>query len=490
MKLKVKILSWSTGFPVAMVNEKTAKKLGVHGKDRVFIKYNHEKFSTIIDTIKKYVDEDEIAFSSELNERMFLQNGEIVNVSLSEAPKSLDYIKKKLNKHQLKKKEIEEIIKDVTNNSLSESEIAMFISGMYRNGMNFQETIYLINSILKFGKRLNLKGKFIVDKHSIGGIPANRTTPIIVSICAAAGLIFPKNSSRAITSAAGTADVIETLAKVEFSVEELKKIIKKTNACMVWGGALEIAPADARIIQIEKTLKIDPESQLLASIMAKKLAVGSRYILIDIPYGKNAKVSREKALHLKTKFEKLARHYRKKMKVVLTKGDEPIGNGIGPILEMIDVIKVLNRSEERPKDLEKKSIFLSAQIFELTGKTKKGKGEQLAGEILESGKAFEKFKEIITAQKGKMKKLIPGKFRKEIKANSSGKLIEIHNKKINFLARVCGCPEDKASGLYLHKHLGDKVKKGEIILTIYSESKVRLGEAVKCYNSEKPIKIR
>ena len=301
---------------------------------------------------------------------------------------------------------------------------------------------------------------------------------------------MPKTSSRAITSAAGTADVIETIAKVEFSPKELRKIMSKVGAFMVWGGALGMVPADAKIIRIEKSLKIDPEAQLLASILSKKIAAGSKYILVDIPYGKNAKFSKQKALKLKKKFEKLGGYFRKKIKVVLTEGKQPIGNGVGPVLELIDVINILNPTKKGPKDLEDKSLFLAGQLLELTKKSKKGKGEDLARQILYSGKALEKFNQIIKAQGGNSKKLNLGKFKKEIFAKNSGKIREIHNKKINFLARVAGCPLDKGSGLYLHVHLNDKVKKGEKILTIYSESKPRLNGALNEYKKIKPIKIK
>ncbi len=373
---------------------------------------------------------------------------------------------------------------------MSEAEIALFISSMYEKGMSMKETIFLINSILNSGQKLKLKGKFIVDKHSIGGIPGNRTTPLVVSICAAAGLIFPKSSSRAITTAAGTADVIETIARVEFSMKELKKIVEKVGACLIWGGSLEIVPADEKIISIEKMLNIDPESQLLASIMSKKLALGAKYILIDIPYGKTAKVNREKALGMKKKFEYLGKHFHKKLRVVLTRGDEPIGNGIGPALEVIDILKILKHCEDRSLDLEKKSCFLAGEIFEMTGKMPKGKGTILAEQILDSGKAFKKFEEIIKAQKGNLNHIKLAKFRKDIVIKQAGKIIEIDNKKINYLARLAGCPMDKSAGLYLYKHVGDKLKKREKFLTIYSESKSRLREAINFLETQKPIKFQ
>jgi len=492
MELKVRLLEWSAGIPVAMINLKTAELMGIHKNDRISIEKFSKgdgEFSTIVDIVEKIIKEDEIGISLEVKELFNLRNGQKVDVNLAKSPTSLEYIKKKLDKKRLSKEEIKEIIKDIVNNSLSDPEIALFVSGMYENKMDFNETIDLIEALLESGERISFKGKFIVDKHCIGGIPGNRTTPIVVPLCAAAGLTFPKTSSKAITSGAGTADVIGAIAKIEFSIKELKNIVNKTGACMVWGGSLELVPADSKIIRIEKMLKIDPRAQLLASIMSKKLAVGSKYILIDIPYGKNAKVSKGEGLKLKKDFEKLGRYFKLKLKAILTKGDQPIGNGIGPLLELIDIIKVLNPSEEGPKDLEKKSLFLAGQILEMTNKAKKGCGMDKAKDILYSGKAFEKFLQIIKAQKGNIRHIELGKYRKNILAKSNGKIGGIDNIKINLLARITGCPVDKSSGLYLYFHVGDKIKKGEKLLTIYSESKPRLKEAIEYYNKEKPIKI-
>jgi len=492
MELKVRLLEWSAGIPVAMINFDTAELMGIHENDRVSIAKLSKKdgeFSTIVDIVEKIVKEKEIGISSEINEVFNLREGQIVDVNLAKSPISLSYIKKKLDGKVLSKKEIKEIIRDIVDNSLSDPEIALFVSGMYGNKMTFKETIDLIESFLESGEQISFEGKYIADKHCIGGIPGNRTTPIVVSICAAAGLTLPKTSSKAITSGAGTADVIGAIAKIEFSINELKKIVKKTGACMVWGGSIELVPADSKIIRIEKMLKIDPRAQLLASIMSKKLAVGSKYIIIDIPYGKNAKVNKKNGLQLKKDFERIGKYFKLKLKAVLTKGDEPIGNGIGPFLELIDIVKVLNPSEEGPKDLEEKSLFLSGQLLEMTGKAQKEKGIELARKILYEGKAFEKFIEIIKAQKGSIRHLELGKYRKNILAKSGGRINEINNIKINLLARISGCPVDSASGLYLYSHVGDRIKKGDKLLTVYAESKPRLIEALAYYNKEKPIKI-
>ncbi len=493
MELKTRLLNWSAGVPVVMIATKTAERMGVHENERVSIEKvssaDCRVFLTVVNIVEGLVKEGEIGISSEIKEAFPLKNKQPVEVNIANSPKSLEYIRKKIDKKALSKKEIKAIITDIVNNSLSEPEIAMFVSGMYENKMTFKETIDLIESFVESGEKLSFKGKYIADKHCIGGIPGNRTTPLVVSICAAGGLTFPKTSSKAITSAAGTADVIESIAKIEFSKEELKKIIEKTGAFMIWGGSIELVPADSKIIRIEKMLKIDPHAQLLASILSKKLSVGSKYIIIDIPYGKNAKVNLKQGLELKESFEKYGRYFKLNLKAVLTNGDEPIGNGIGPFLELLDIIKVLNPLEKGPEDLKNRSVFLAGQLFEMTKKAKKGQGEKLAREILDSGKAFEKFQEIISAQKGTIKNIKLSMFKKDIISKSNCKIKEINNKKINLLARVAGCPTDKGSGLYLYFHVGNKVNKGKKILTIYSDSKPRLKEALKFYNKEKPIQF-
>jgi len=489
MRLKIKSLKFAAGRPVAILNHETAKQLNVHVDDRVLIKKGGESVVAVIDIAKGLIEKKEIAVSQEILEDLKVNSGESVSVELTFYPESVNFIHKKLNCIPLNEKELKKIIKDIVENALTEAEIAYFVSSIYKCGMSIQEIKYLIKAIVGTGKRLKLRGK-VADKHSIGGVAGNRTTPIVVSICASAGLIMPKTSSRAITSAAGTADAVESLAKVEFSVSQIYKIIKKTNACLVWGGSLGLAPADDKIIQIERLLNLDPEPQLLASILSKKIAVDSKYVLIDIPYGKSAKVSKTEALVLKKKFEKIARGFKIKIKCVLTDGSHPIGKGIGPVLEIKDVVSVLKQETERPLDLEQKSLMLSGLILEMTGKAKKGKGLDFAKKILQSGKAFSKFKEIIKAQGGHLNSLRLGKFSHDIESEKSGKILEIGNKKINFLARVLGCPVDKGAGIYLYKNKNDKIKKGEKIMTFYSESEDKLKEAIKFYRKIQVIKIR
>jgi len=491
MLLKVKSLNFVAGRPVAIINRKTAKKLSVYVGERIRLKNSTESVA-VVDIARGLLKENEIALSQEIMDEMKIAEGYAIEISAAPRPESTKYILEKLDGKPLSYEKIFSITHDIVRNALTEAEIAYFVSGVYLNGMSEKETVDLTKAMVDTGKRMYVKNS--VDKHSIGGIPGNRTTPILVSICSAAGLTMPKTSSRAITSAAGTADVMECFSRVEFSIPEIKKIIKKVNACLVWGGALNLAPADDKIIQVERILGLDPEVQLLASILSKKISVGAKYVLIDIPYGKTAKVSRSKGMLLAKKFEKIGTMLGLRIRTILTDGSQPIGNGIGPVLEARDVYSVLIRRSDRPLDLENKAILLAGEILEMTQKAKKGEGKKLALSILDSRKALDQFKRIVEAQGGTLRniesKLKPEKMTHQVLAKKSGTISEIDNRKIAFIAFSAGCPADKDSGIYLNYHNGCKVKKGDVLMTIYAETREKLEFAKKACEQSYPILIK
>ncbi|MGV8142570.1 MAG: thymidine phosphorylase [Candidatus Pacearchaeota archaeon] len=488
MRLQIKILKVKTGKPVAFINEHSADKMGIRTGDRVILSKNGSNIIAVVDLAQGFVKKGEVAISEELHNILGSIHG-FIEVTPAGAAESSRILQGKLECSVYSAKDLDRIMKDIVNNNLSEAEIAYFISGVSHCGMSETEILHLTNAIVKTGKRIKWPYKIVADKHSIGGIPANRTTPLVVSICAAAGVIMPKTSSRAITSAAGTADTVEAIAPVSLSIAQLKKVVQKTGACLAWGGSLGLAPADDKLIRIEKMLRLDPEAQLLASILAKKVAVGSTHVLIDIPYGHGAKVSKEKADHLKKMFEHLGKKLKLKIKVAVTEGFEPIGNGVGPILEIKDILRVL-KQDNSPKDLEQKSIYLSGLIFEMVGKSRKGQGQVLAREMLYSGLAYEKFCEIIKAQGGDAKAwLKESKYNHTIISKHSGIIKKIDNSAVNYLARLTGCPSDKSCGVYLYKHVGEKINASESLITIYAESSEKLKDAVKFFKNQKPITI-
>src|SRR3989344_2844938 len=208
MKLKFKPINVEAGRPIALINKEFAEKNGIFEGGRVDVLYKRRKTIIIVNVAEKLLKDDEISFSKEAILYLKIKKGEEVEISPSLEPLSIRFILKKLNKERLSKNEIFSIIRDIVNNALNYAEIAYFVSGVYNNGMTLEETAYLTEAVAKTGQILKWKGE-VADKHSIGGIPGNRTTPIVVSICAAVGIKMPKTSSRAITSAAGTADAME-----------------------------------------------------------------------------------------------------------------------------------------------------------------------------------------------------------------------------------------------------------------------------------------
>jgi thymidine phosphorylase len=492
MKLRIKNLPWLAGKPVVILHPKTAEKLNVFQNQRVLLSNSHD-FYCIVDIFPNLVKKNEIGLSQEVTKIFSAKNEDDIDVSAAIISPASKLIKRKLEGHLLKKEEMETIIKEIVNNNLTEAEIAYFIAAQKTQKMTLKEIISLTEAMIQTGEKMVFQNKEVVDKHCIGGVAGNRTTPIVVAICASLGLTFPKTSSRAITSASGTADVIETISKVDIKVKDLKRIVEKTNGCMAWGGSLKLAPSDDKIIQIERLINLDVESQLIASILSKKITAGAKYVLIDIPYGKNSKVkSWYSAKKLGKRFKKIAKYFNLKLNVVYTNGKLPIGNGFGPVLEMNDVLKVLQNKKDAPKDLRKKSLYLSSELIKLAGKRN---SKNIVKQALDSGIAYEKFKQIINAQNNKdnfekkIKALKTARFRVTIKSNKRGKIINIKNNKINEICRILGTPENLGAGIYLYKSIG-KVKKDEKLLTMFSDNKRKLERAIKFFNEENVIEIK
>ncbi|MEM1535382.1 MAG: thymidine phosphorylase [Candidatus Pacearchaeota archaeon] len=499
MFVKTRALNLLAGRPVAILPNEIAKWLNVHIGDRIIIrKYGEAKEITAVVDITKIEEKAEYIFvSNEILDFLRLKEGDLLEINPAPRPTSTLYIREKLDGKALSYEKLFELMRDIVRNELTEAEIAYFVSGSYIRGMSTEEIFNLTRAMVEVGNKLSFKERFVLDKHCIGGIPGNRTTPIVVSIIAAAikelklNAVMPKTSSRAITSAAGTADVIEQIARVEFEPSEIMRIVNKVKACLVWGGSLGISPADDKIIQVERFLNLDPKCQLIASIMSKKIAVGSNIVLIDIPFGPGAKVkTREEALEFKRLFELIAKKFKIKLKAVLTDGSQPIGNGIGPMLELLDVLAVLKNKPTKPIDLAEKANFIAKQLLSLI--VSKERAIKTVDKIIKNGKAYEAFKAIIKEQQGSIdeKKLSPSSIFNELKAEKPGIIKAIDNRKLNLVARFAGCPVDKLAGIYLKAHLNDRVEKGEPYAIIYAETKEKLDQATTLFNEIKPIEIK
>lgn len=476
MNLKAKPLELEAQKPIVILNKEDAGELDVRPLDRVELSYKGRKITGIVNVAQRFVRQGEIGLYSAVEQELKVVPGDNVKVEPSNPPESLAFIQERLSGKRLKPPEIRKIVEDVIANKLSDIEITAFVTSLYSHKMTVEETVALSSTMTSTGKTLKLTKKEIYDKHSLGGVPGDKTTMVLVPIVAAAGLTIPKTSSRAITSPAGTADRVECLCPVELSMEEIRRVVKKTNGCMVWGGAVDLAPADDIFIQIEYPLSIDP--LLLPSVMSKKKAAGAKYLVIDIPTGKGTKIKTiGDADELAGKFIELGGKMGIKVNCISTFGEQPVGYAIGPALEAREALStVMGRG---PPDLVDKALDLSAALFSF-----KGRGDQFkkARSILKSGKAYRKLKEIIEAQGGNPRirpEDIPiGSRSAEVRAGSSGKILWVNNHDFVAIAKAAGAPKNKGSGILLHKKLGDKVKKGDVLFEIFAEKRYKLQRAL------------
>ena len=321
-----------------------------------------------------------------------------------------------------------------------------------------------------------------------GGVPGNKVSLIIVPIIAAAGLTIPKSSTRAITSPSGTADSMEVLAPVAFPSEELKEVVAKNNACIIWGGALETAPADNILIEIERPLHMDPIGLMIPSILTKKLSLGVKKLVLDIPVGLGTKFpTPDKGKQFAYLFKEIAANVGIEAECALTLAHQPIGHAVGPALEAREALILLKDYSAGPNSLIEKSTDLAGILLEMGGKAQKGGGQKLAKEILKSGKAYKKMMQIIEAQGGdptiSPDDIEVGPFVKEYFATKDGYIVEVNNSLVNQIAKASGCPSSKSSGVEIIKKQGAKIKEGEIIFRVYSHSESKLRKAEKIYNA-------
>ena len=329
------------------------------------------------------------------------------------------------------------------------------------------------------GTQLKWPSPIVVDKHCIGGIPGNRTSMIVVPIVAAHGLTIPKTSSRAITSPAGTADTMEVLTRVDVGIEEMKEVVAACRGCLVWGGHVNLSPADDILISVERPLSLDTREQMVASIMSKKLAAGSTHLLIDLPVGPTAKLANATdAMRLRKMFEFVGDHFGIAVEVITTDGRQPIGNGIGPVLEAADVMAVLTNDPAAPVDLREKSLRLAAHLLEYDPQLRGGSGYARARELLDSGAAMKKMQAIIDAQGPSSCRSDIGKLTFDVVAADDGEISEINCLQLNRLARTAGAPIDKGAGIKLFRKIGDRVEQGQPLYRIYAFDQSQLDLAV------------
>ncbi|WP_435344902.1 AMP phosphorylase [Haloarchaeobius sp. HRN-SO-5] len=481
MELTAEEIDIGTRTPTVLFNSRDAGELGLHPLDRIRIRHADQVSTGIVEITDELVQPGSLGVTRPLGHI----TGD-VEVSIASKPDSVGHLSKKLNDVELEMDEIGAIVRDINQDRLNDVELSAFVSGVYANGLSREEIMCLTECMVNVGKSIEWGRSPIVDKHSIGGVAGNRVTPIVIPIVAAAGLTIPKTSSRAVTSAAGTADTMEVFCDVDFTIGEIREIVDRTNGCMVWGGAMNLSPVDDKIIRALTPLSLDPPGQVIASVLSKKKSAGATHVVIDIPYGEGSKVeSLSDAREIAEDFSRVGRNLGMDVECAITRGEQPIGNGIGPVLEARDVLAVLEG--DGPHDLRSKSERLAQMLLDATGT------EESASHILETGQALSKFREIIGAQNGDADvaagDLHPGPHESTLSASRDGTVTHVDNRQVNELARRAGAPKDPGAGVLLHCRAGDTLHTGDTLLTMYAEKGEKLDQAESFLATADPVRI-
>jgi AMP phosphorylase len=471
---------FNPGFDAVVLAPATASSLGAVPGSRIAVGCRGSFYGAVV-VVDESVKPGSVGLTRGLYER--LSSCKTVELYPFELPQSFPVLRKRLEGKPLEEAEFKKLIGDIVNGFYDEAQIAGFLVSQLYKRLSEEELSYLIRAMVETGVVVKFP-ETVYDVHSIGGVPGNSKVALLtVPIVASLSLLIPKTSSRAITSPAGTADTMEVLARVTFTPQEVHDIALRVRGAIVWGGALGMAPADDIFVRVERRLDIDPETQMVASILSKKLAMSVSRLVVDIPVGRGAKVENEdQAVALGSIFLSQAQRLGLVMRVALTYGGEPIGYSVGPALEAREALETLIRGEGAPSYVEK-ACSLAGLIIELGGAAPRDRGYGKACEMLRSGAAYKKFREIIEAQEGDPDvkpediKLASRSF--TLEAPRDGVISFMSNKGISLAAKAAGAPDDKGAGILLHAKTGHRVRRGDPLLTVYASTESRLRDALR-----------
>lgn len=464
---------------VVLLRGRDADAFGIAPGDRVQLKSGKKKITVATDITHHSIRHGELGIFADVWSILKPRQGAGVTLEIISRPPSVEAIKKKLLGHEISAEEIRAIIDDISHHQLSTIETTYFVASGYVQPYTDRELVAMVEAMAASGDIFRWGRRKVVDKHSVGGLAGNRTTMVTIPIVASLGLLIPKTSSRAITSPSGTADTMEVLAPVTFTAAQVKSIVRRTGACLIWGGGLSIAPADDLIIRVSKPLSLEPYDKVIVSILAKKVAMGVKYLVVDLPYGPGTKVpNRAVGRKIEQRFRDVGRAFGMRVSVKFDSARQPIGSGIGPALEARDVVRVLQRKSNRPRDLENKAVGLAAELLEMSGTCRVGRGRQLAAAALRDGRAWKQMQHIISAQGGQADidadNITAGAVTSPIRAARSGTVYRINNRAIDDIARTLGAPDHKLGGIDIHYKIGQRVEAGQTLFTLYSQSRDRI----------------
>ena len=461
---------------------------GFAAQTRIWVEVGNRRIVATLNVVTggTWLENDIAALSESAWRRLAPLPEETATFSHADAPESARLIRSKVYGDQLDRGGYRLIMRDAIDGALADVELASFLAACAARPPTADEIAQLTLAMVDVGERLHWNSKPVLDKHCVGGLAGNRTTPIVVAIVSACGGLIPKTSSRAITSPSGTADAMETLAPVDLGLAAMRSVVDREGGCVVWGGSVGLSPADDALIRVERVLDFDSEAQLVASVLSKKLAAGSHHVLLDMPVGPAAKIrSGEAAEALSAKLSEVGTAVGLNVRLHLSDGSQPVGRGIGPALEARDVLAVLARSPGAPKDLRERALDLAAALLEMNGLAP-ADAKIRARRALDDGSAERKFEAICEAQGGR-REPPRAPHTSSIVAPHSGLVTSIDNRFLSRLAKLAGAPRDPAAGLELLVHLGDRVDKGEPLMTLHCETTGALHYALNYHANHRQV---
>lgn len=488
MKLIARETDLAVSGPIVIMDKDDCLKLGVGPTDRVRITGKKTAVTTLIIS-DRIVKKGVIVMPYDVGVKCGIEDGNVVDVEYSPMPPSIRSIRKKINGGTLSKEEIDSIVKDIMDENLSEKEIIAFVSAFNINNSDLTEVAYLTRSMASTGKMVELGVPHVFDFHSLGGVPGNKITPIVVSIVASEGLPIPKMSSRAVSSACGTSDYVDVFCDVEMDEDSLMSAMKRTKGVFACGNN-NYAPVGSKIIKAERPMGIDPRPTMMASIMSKKVSIGTTHLLVDIPMGSSSKIPNIRAAkEFSDSLIDLGTILGIHVECAVSSAEQPIGRMIGPVLEAKECIKILEDGDG-DRSVVDKACGMAGILLEMVGELD---GKKKALQILRSGVAHKKFLEIVEAQNGnpglRSDDLVPGCFVKDVHAKRDGQIQYVDNAGIVAIAKGAGAPEDIGAGVELLHKKGDRVSKGDVLFRIYAENQTKLDRAVESARSRRPMLV-
>ncbi|MCV2865532.1 thymidine phosphorylase family protein [Defluviimonas sp. WL0075] len=489
--LKIRRLGIDTGHDFVIYMRRdchVCRSEGFTAHTRIEVDSGDRKITAVLNIVNHgLLLQGEAGLSERAWTKLGVSEGHVVTVRYAKPLDSLSQVRAKIYGKRIDPDGFLDVLGDVVSGRYSDIHLSSFITACAAQALDTNEVSALTAAMIETGDQVSWPNSPIADKHCVGGLPGNRTTPIVVSIAAACGLTIPKTSSRAITSPAGTADTMETLAPVNLSAAAMRRVVEREGGCIVWGGAVDLSPADDILIRVERALDLDSEGQLVASVLSKKIAAGSSHVVIDIPVGETAKIrSAAAAASLARIMTEVAHRFDLKLAVTTSDGSQPVGRGIGPALEARDVLAVLQGKDSAPADLRAHALTLAGSLLELCGTAAEGAGEDMAAQTLASGQAWAKFQAICEAQGG-MRVPPVADHRKPVLATRSGRVSALDNRKIARAARLAGAPVSKAAGLEMHIRLGDTVEAGQPLFTLHASASGELNYALDYIGTHQPV---